>query len=64
MVLAVEPMINAGGPDVEILEDEWTAVTKDRNLSAHFEHTIAITEDGPQILSRRETALQSQADKL
>ena len=64
MVLAVEPMINAGGPDVEILEDQWTAVTRDRKLSAHFEHTIAITEDGPQILTRRETALQSQSDKL
>jgi methionyl aminopeptidase len=58
MVLAVEPMINAGGPDVEILEDQWTAVTRDRKLSAHFEHTIAITEDGPQVLTRRETALQ------
>ena len=64
MVLAVEPMINAGEPDVEILEDQWTAVTRDRKLSAHFEHTIAITEDGPQILTRRETALQSQPDKL
>ncbi|MGA2027354.1 MAG: M24 family metallopeptidase, partial [Syntrophobacteraceae bacterium] len=64
MVLDVEPMINAGGPDVEILEDQWTAVTRDRNLSAHFEHTIAITEGGPQILTLRQTALQAQADKL
>jgi len=47
MVLALEPMINAGGPDVEILEDKWTAVTLDMRLSAHFEHTIAITENGP-----------------
>jgi len=54
MVLALEPMINAGGPDVEILEDRWTAVTRDRELSAHFEHTIAITGDGPQILTQRE----------
>lgn len=53
MVLAVEPMINSGGPEVEILEDQWTAVTRDRRLSAHFEHTIAITEDGPEILTRR-----------
>ncbi len=58
MVLAVEPMINAGGPEVEMLEDQWTAVTRDRKLSAHFEHTIAITEDGPEILTLRETALQ------
>ncbi len=53
MVLAVEPMINSGLPDVEILEDQWTAITRDRKLSAHFEHTIAITEDGPEILTRR-----------
>ncbi len=64
MVLAVEPMINAGEPDVEILEDKWTAVTRDRKLSAHFEHTIAITEDGPLILTRRETALHPQTHKL
>ncbi|MEM5788649.1 MAG: type I methionyl aminopeptidase [Syntrophobacteraceae bacterium] len=52
MVLAIEPMINCGGPDVEVLEDQWTAVTLDRKLSAHFEHTIAITENGPDILTR------------
>jgi methionyl aminopeptidase len=57
MVLAVEPMINCGGPDVEILEDQWTAVTRDKMLSAHFEHTIAITDDGPEILTLLETAL-------
>lgn len=57
MVLAVEPMINAGGPEVEVLEDEWTAVTRDGKLSAHFEHTIAISDDGPLILTRNETAL-------
>ena len=54
MVLAVEPMVNAGGPDVRVLEDKWTAVTADGSLSAHFEHTIAITENGTEIL----TALQ------
>jgi methionyl aminopeptidase len=54
MVLAVEPMINAGGPDVEIMADQWTAVTRDRKLSAHFEHTIVISGDGPQILTQRE----------
>jgi methionyl aminopeptidase len=51
MVLALEPMVNAGGPDVLTLEDGWTAVTADRSLSAHFEHTVAVTENGPEILS-------------
>ena len=51
MVFAIEPMVNMGGYEVETLEDGWTAVTKDKSLSAHFEHTIAITEDGPVILS-------------
>jgi len=52
MVLAIEPMINAGSPDVKILEDGWTAVTVDGSFSAHFEHTVAITKDGPVILTR------------
>lgn len=51
MVLAIEPMVTLGSHEVEVLEDQWTAVTKDRKLSAHFEHTIAITSSGPQILS-------------
>jgi len=51
MVVAIEPMISAGDWDVEILEDNWTAVTKDRSLSAHYENTIAVTENGPEILS-------------
>ena len=51
MVLAIEPMINAGGPDVKVLEDRWTAVTADGSLSAHFEHTVAVAEDGPDILT-------------
>ena len=51
MVIAIEPMIAVGSGEVEILDDNWTAVTKDRSLSAHFEHTIAITCEGPQILS-------------
>jgi methionyl aminopeptidase len=54
MILAVEPMVNVGGPDVEMLDDEWTAVTADGSLSAHFEHTILITEDGPDVLTRIE----------
>jgi methionyl aminopeptidase len=51
MVLAIEPMVNAGGPEVRTLDDGWTAVTADGSLSAHFEHTVAITEEGPEILT-------------
>lgn len=51
MVLAIEPMINAGKPDVKVLKDGWTAVTVDGSYSAHFEHTVAITRDGPVILT-------------
>jgi methionyl aminopeptidase len=51
MVFAIEPMVNAGGFEVEILDDEWTVVTKDGSLSAHFEHTVAILSDGPEVLS-------------
>ena len=54
MTIAIEPMVNEKGYEVEILEDGWTAVTKDGGLSAHFEHTIAITNDGPAILSARD----------
>ena len=52
MVLAIEPMVNVGGCEVEIKEDGWTAVTRDRSLAAHFEHSVAITKDGPVILSQ------------
>jgi methionyl aminopeptidase len=52
MVWAIEPMLNAGGSDVEILDDKWTVVTSDRKLSCHFEDTVAITDDGPLILTR------------
>ena len=51
MVLAIEPMVNIGDADVEILDDGWTVVTADGQLSAHFEHTVAITDEGPQILT-------------
>lgn len=51
MVLAIEPMINAGSHEVKVLDDGWTAVTRDRSLSAHFEHTVAITPHGPEILT-------------
>ena len=52
MVLAIEPMVNASTEEVETLDDGWTVVTKDRGLSVHFEHTVAITEDKPVILTR------------
>ncbi len=52
MTIAIEPMVNVGAPDVKVLEDGWTAVTADGQLSAHFEHTIALTENGPEILTR------------
>ena len=52
MVLAIEPMINAGASGVKVEADGWTAVTKDGSLSAHFEHSVAVTKDGPYILSR------------
>lgn len=51
MTIAIEPMVNAGGSDVKILPDGWTVLTKDGSLSAHFEHTVAITPDGPQIMT-------------
>mgnify|MGYP003588658229 FL=1 len=54
MVLAIEPMITMGSWEVRILEDRWTAVTEDGSLAAHFEDTIAITEEGPEVLTRIE----------
>ena len=51
MTLAIEPMINLGSPDVEVLLDDWTVVTTDRKVSAHFEHTVAVTDGEPQILT-------------
>jgi methionyl aminopeptidase len=51
MVLAIEPMVNLGTYEVKVLKDGWTVITKDRSPSAHFEHSIAVTEDGPLILS-------------
>jgi methionyl aminopeptidase len=53
MVLAIEPMVNLGRPAVRVLEDGWTAVTRDHSLSAHFEHTVAVAEDGPFVLTAR-----------
>lgn len=51
MALAIEPMVNQGQPEVEILANGWTAVTKDRKISVHFEHTVAVTQAGPEILT-------------
>jgi methionyl aminopeptidase len=60
MVLAIEPMVNAGKPAVKVLADGWTAVTRDSSLSAHFEHTVAVTADGPWILTAREVAVPAR----
>ena len=67
MVLAIEPMVNAGRPEVRVLADGWTAVTRDASLSAHFEHTVAVTAAGPWVLSalddgQRPAASRSGAD--
>jgi methionyl aminopeptidase len=51
-VFAVEPMVNVGGPETRLLPDGWSVMTADGSLSAHFEHTIAITDDGPQVFTR------------
>jgi methionyl aminopeptidase len=54
LVLAIEPMLTAGGEATRVLGDEWTVVTADGSLSAHFEHTVAVTEEGPEILTKRD----------
>jgi methionyl aminopeptidase len=50
-VVAIEPMVNAGGPETQVLEDGWTVITRDGRRSAHFEHTIAVTDHGPEVLT-------------
>ena len=60
MVLAIEPMVNAGKPAVKVLADGWTAVTRDGSLSAHFEHTVAVTADEPWILTAREVPVAAR----
>ena len=62
MTLAIEPMVNAGAPDVKVLNDGWTVVTKDGQLSAHFEHTVLITEAEPEILTCSEKALSKSKE--
>ena len=59
MVLAIEPMVTMGSWDVKILDDGWTAVTKDGSLAAHFEHTIAVTESGPEVLTSKNGAARA-----
>lgn len=59
MVLAIEPMLSAGSPDIRTLDDGWTVVTADRTLSAHFEHTVAVTQEGPRILTGTETPVDA-----
>lgn len=60
MVVAIEPMVNAGKPQVKVLSDGWTAVTRDHSLSAHFEHTVAVTADGPWILTARDVPVAAR----
>jgi len=60
MVLAIEPMVNAGSPAVKVLADGWTAVTRDGGLSAHFEHTVAVTAGEPWILTAREVPVSAR----
>jgi len=54
MTFAVEPMVNLGAPEIEVLPDRWTVRTRDGRLSAHFEHTVAVTREGPRVLTLRE----------
>ncbi len=60
MVLAIEPMVNAGKPAVKVLADGWTAVTRDRSLSAHFEHTVAVTAGEPWVLTARDVPVAAR----
>jgi len=59
MTLAIEPMVNMGKPSVKVLADGWTAVTRDGSLSAHFEHTVAVTNNGPLVMTLRPTTVNS-----
>jgi methionyl aminopeptidase len=59
MTFAIEPMITAGGPDVVLHDDEWSISSADGSLAAHFEHTVAITADGPRILTAATSAVRT-----
>ena len=54
LVIAIEPMLVVGAEDTRVLDDDWTVVTADGSLAAHFEHTVAVTEDGPEIFTKRD----------
>jgi methionyl aminopeptidase len=60
LVLAIEPMLNESGAETEVLDDQWTVVTRDGSRSAHFEHTVAITEHGPEVLTLLDGRVQSE----
>ena len=65
MVFAIEPMVTLGKPAVKVLDDGWTAVTRDGSLAAHFEHTVAVTDVGPEVLTRFDGGMaSSEADSL
>lgn len=64
LVIAIEPMVTEGSPDVDILDDGWTAVTRDKKLAAHFEHSVAITPNGPKILSISDRGLNKHTIPL
>jgi methionyl aminopeptidase len=64
MILAIEPMLSAGSPEIRTLRDGWTVVTADKSLSAHFEHTVGITADGPRILTRGEVPANVAPDTV
>jgi methionyl aminopeptidase len=64
MVFAIEPMINAGRPEIVVHDDEWSISSEDGSLSAHFEHTVAVTEDEPRILTKSRIQARIQARLL
>ena len=63
LVIAIEPMVNVGGREIRTLEDEWTVVTADGSLSAHFEHTVAVTGQGPRVLTARTAATAAEGKR-
>jgi methionyl aminopeptidase len=60
-VLAIEPMVTAGSPEVKVLPDQWTVSTIDHRLACYFEHTVAVTEEGPRVLTRRPSEVAKAA---
>jgi len=63
MVFTIEPMINAGGYQTEVMDDEWTVLTMDRSLSAQFEHTVLVTREGAEVLTTRKDVVPNSEDK-